>query len=115
MFWFVTLSLVSAYDSDMSSFDSRAIHEPSYRIQITGAGVRRDYVRPVKDAAIVDAMESLPQELIPKLTIARIGVIRGTRILEVDWRQIVLNGATATNYQLYDGDIIVVEIRGTGQ
>jgi hypothetical protein len=98
----------------MTSLDARTIDDPTYRVQVTRAGVRRDYVRPVKETTVLDAMASLPQELMPKLMNARIDIIRGAKILEVDWRRIVLNGEAATNYQLCVGDLIVVELRGTG-
>jgi hypothetical protein len=115
MIWLLTLCLVSPHDGGMAPSNARTIDGPTYHIQVIGAGARCDYVRPVKDATVLDAMASLPGELIPKLTKAKICVYRGASILEVDWGQIARCGSTDTNYLLFRGDRIVVEFRAPGR
>lgn len=113
MIGFWMLSLVLMHDSGRNSFETRIIEAPTYRIQVTQSGVCRQIARPVKEETVLDVMASLPKQLIPKLTKAKIVIIRGTSILPVDWWRIARNGESATNYLLMAGDLIVVEFQGT--
>jgi hypothetical protein len=109
MIWLLTLSLAATHDGGRPiSPDTRTLVDVTYRVRIVGDGAVRDYVRPVKDASVLDAMASLPADLVPKLSKARICVFRGANLMEVDWRGIVCNGATKTNWVLCEGDTILV-------
>jgi hypothetical protein len=108
MIWLLTLSLAAAHDGGQNSQDTRTLADATYRIRVVGGGVVRDYVRSVKDASVLDAMASLPADLVPKLSRARICVFRGANLMEVDWRGIVCNGVAATNWVLRKGDTILV-------
>jgi hypothetical protein len=115
MIWFLTLAFVTAHDNRMPSVDARTVDAPTYRIQVTVQGVRREYVRPVQETMIADALMTLPQTVIPNLAKARICVLRGRQHLDVDWWGIFRVGDATTNYQLAAGDVIVIELDSKGR
>jgi hypothetical protein len=99
----------------MGASGAGTIEEATYHIQVTGDGARRDSVRPVGNETVLDAIATLPGKVIARLSKAKIRVLRGANILEVDWRKMVRYGDSSTNYLLFRGDRLVIELRGPGR
>ena len=90
--------------------------EPGYTVHVRELTAPEKVIRlqPTDKHCVVDAVESLKRQPgdLARMDLWIVRRAEGkTQVLRVDWTAITQRGATATNYQIFDGDRLFLQAR----